>query len=83
MPHDDFFEAALIEFTQYVEGDEKTIVKYKRFEELPSHLIDHFKNNSESDIFLNDKNWKILEINKDLRHHGNGIHVKVRIEPSS
>jgi hypothetical protein len=83
MPHDDFFEATLIEFTQWIEGEEKTIAKYQQFEDLPSHLIDHFKNNSESDILLNEKNWKILEINKDLRHHGKGIHVKVRLEPTN
>ncbi|MDH3824771.1 MAG: hypothetical protein OES14_03160 [Nitrosopumilus sp.] len=83
MPHDDFFEATLIEFTQFIGGEEKIIAQYERFEDLPSQLIDHFKNNLESDIFLKDKNWKILEINKDLRHHGNGIHVKVRIESTS
>ena len=80
MPHDDFFEATLIEFVQWVDGKEKTIATFERFEDLPSHLIDHFKTSSDSDIFLNDKNWKILEINKDLRAHGKGIHIKVRLE---
>ena len=81
MPHDDFFEATLIEFTQWISGEEKTIAKYERFEDLPSHLKDHFKTNSE--ILLQEKNWKILEINQDLRAHGNGIHIKVRLELGS
>ena len=80
MPHDDFFLATSIEFTKWENGEEKTIAKYNNFDDLPSHLIQHFKNNSGSEITLLDKNWKIVEINKDLRAHGNGIHVKVRLE---
>ena len=81
MPHDDFFEATLIEFTQLIEEEEKVINKYNRFEDLPSHLMDQFKTNSDSEILLQGKKWKVLEINKDLRSHGKGIHVKVRLEP--
>ncbi|MDH3677625.1 MAG: hypothetical protein OEQ12_04910 [Nitrosopumilus sp.] len=80
MPHDDFFEATLIEFVQWISGGEKNIAKYERFEDLPSHLKDHFKNNSDSEILLDEKNWKILEINKDLRAHGKGMHIKVKLE---
>ena len=80
MPHDDFFLATSIEFTNWENESEKTVAKYNSFDELPSHLIHHFKNNSGSEITLLDKNWKIVEINKDLRAHGNGIHVKVRLE---
>ena len=80
MPHDDFFEATLIEFTQWIKGEEKSIAKYYGFDDLPSNLIDHFKTKIESNITLNGKSWKILEINKDLRAHGQGIHVKVRLE---
>jgi hypothetical protein len=83
MPHDDFFEATLIEFTQLIEGEEKTIAKYGRFEELPSHLVENFKTDSKSEILLQGKKWKILEINKDLRAHGKGMHVKVRLESRS
>lgn len=83
MPHDDFFEATLIEFTNWSEGSEKIIAKYDRFEDLPSHLIDHFKSNSEAEILLKEKKWKILEVNKDLRAHGKGIHIKVRLESQS
>jgi len=79
MPHDDFFEATLIEFTEWVKNKEQVIAKYSEFDELPSNLIDHFKTKSESSINLNGKNWKILEINKDLRSHGKGIHVKIRL----
>ena len=80
MPHDDFFEATLIEFTELIEGEEKIIDNYDRFEDLPSHLMDQFKTNSDSEIFLQGKKWKVLEINKDLRQHGKGIHVKIRLE---
>ena len=80
MLHDDFFEATLIEFIQWKEGKEKSIAKYNRFEDLPPHLIDHFKTNSTSEILLQEKKWKILEINKDLRAHGNGVHIKIRLE---
>ena len=80
MPHEDFFLASLIEFTKWEDGKEKTIVKYNKFEELPSHLIQHFKNNSESELSLMGINWKVLEISRDLRAHGKGIHVKVRLD---
>lgn len=83
MPHDDFFEATLIEFTEWFKNGEKPIAKYYGFDDLPSNLMEHFKSNSDSEIVLNDKSWKILEINKDLRAHGKGIHVKVRLEPSA
>lgn len=80
MPHDDFFEATLIEFTHWFEGGEKTVAKYTSFEDLPSHLIDHFKSNSTDEIVLQEKKWKISEVNKDLRAHGQGMHIKVRLE---
>ena len=83
MPHDDFFEATLIEFTHWTGEEEKTIAKYNKFEDLPSHLVNHFKTDSNSEILLQEKNWKILEINQDLRDHGNGIHIKVRLESKS
>lgn len=83
MPHEDFFEATLIEFTQWVEGKEKTISKYDNFDSLPSNLVNHFKNNLDSKISLNQKKWKILETKKDLRAHGKGMHIKIRIEPLS
>ena len=81
MPHDDFFLATLIEFTQWINGEEKTLIKYDNFDKLPSHLIHHFKNQTKSEISLLDKDWKIIEINKDLRAHGKGMHIKVRLEP--
>ena len=80
MPHDDFFEATLIEFTHWIDNKESSIAKFDRFDDLPSNLMDHFKTNSKSEITLNGKRWKILEINKDIRAHGKGIHVKVRLE---
>jgi hypothetical protein len=83
MPHDDFFEATLIEFTQWVGGKEQTIAKYSNFDSLPSNLIDHFKNNLDSEISLNQKKWNILETKKDLRAHGKGMHIKIRLESVS
>jgi len=83
MPHDDFFEATLIEFTQWIGGKEKTIEKYANFEDLPSNLINHFKNNLNPEISLNQKKWKILEIEKDIRVHGKGMHIKIRLESLS
>ena len=80
MPHDDFFEATLIEFTQWTAGKEKTIAQYDSFENLPSNLVNHFKNNLDTEISLNQKRWKILETNKDIRAHGKGIHLKIRLE---
>lgn len=80
MPHDDFFEATLIEFTQLIEGEEKTVSKYNKFEDLPSHLMDQFKTNENPEIFLQGRKWKVLEINRDLRSHGKGMHVKVRLD---
>ena len=56
MPHDDFFEATLIEFTQWIKNKEQVIAKYSEFDELPSNLIDHFKTKSRSLINFKGKN---------------------------
>jgi len=80
MPHDDFFDSTLIEFTEWKEGKEKTIATFEKFEDLPFHLKEQFKTDSDTEISLEERNWKILEINKDLRAHGSGMHVKVRLE---
>lgn len=78
MPHEDFFEATLIEFTIWDNGNEKTIAKYNNYEDLPFHLHDELKNNS-LEITFQGKRWNILEINRDLRAHGVGMHVKIRL----
>jgi hypothetical protein len=83
MPHEDFFEATLIEFTNWQKGEEKLVARFLRFEDLPPDLIEHLENSFESKITLKGKSWKILEINKDLRAHGQGIHVKVRLDAIS
>ena len=80
MPHDDFFEATLIEFTEFTGGEEKTIAKYKNFEELPFQLRENLQSKSENEIFFNGKKWNVLDVNRDLRAHGKGTHVKVRLE---
>ena len=75
-----FFEATLIEFTQLIEGKEKIVSKYSKLEDLPPNLMDQFKTNGNSEFFLQGKKWKVLEINRDLRSHGKGMHVKVRLD---
>ena len=79
MGHEDFFEAKLIEFTIFDNnGNEKTIAKYSSFAELPSHLKKDLEEDA-TEILFQRKHWVILEINRDLRAHGKGIHVKVRL----
>jgi predicted RNA-binding protein YlqC (UPF0109 family) len=79
MPHEDFFEKILIEFVELKEGHEIAVAKFKSFSELPVNL----QFNSEdlnSVITLEGKKWKIIGINTDLRAHGKGIHMKVKLE---
>lgn len=79
MPHEDFFEARLIEFTYWKDGKEIALKKYYKFDDLPEQLIVDIKEDK-SIILLKGKRWKIVEINKDLRAHGKGMHIKVRLE---
>ncbi len=79
MPHEDFFEARLIEFTCWRNGKEITLKKYKKFEELPDQLMAEIID-GKSIILFKGKRWEIVEINKDLRAHGKGLHIKVRLE---
>jgi len=79
MPHEDFFEATLIEFTEWKNDHETVIAKYNGIEELPSHLKDELQKHS-SKMYFRGKEWNILQINRDLRAHGKGMHVKVRLE---
>ena len=79
MAHEDFFEARLIEFTCWRDGKEITLKKYKKFEELPDQLMAEITD-GKSIILFKGKRWEIVEINKDLRAHGKGLHIKVRIE---
>ena len=79
MPHEDFFEAQLIEFSAWNDGREKILAKYDDFDKLPPHLKNELKNN-ETNILFQGKHWKILEINQNLRSHGKGMHVKIRLE---
>ena len=52
MPHEDFFEATLIEFTNWQKGEEKLVARFLRFEDLPPDLIEHLENSFESKISL-------------------------------
>ena len=79
MPHEDFFEATLIEFSIWEDGIEKTIKKYKKFEDIPKKITDGIDEQSQI-ISFRGKKWKILEINRDQRAHGKGTHVKIRLE---
>lgn len=76
--HNDFFEATLIEFTVWDGNSEKTIAKYDSFDFLPSDLQDKL-NHKYSEIIFKGKKFKIIEINRNLRAHGKGMHVKVRL----
>ena len=79
MPHEDFFESKLIEFTIWENGKEKRLAQYKKFEDIPKSISKRLTEDNPI-ILFKDKKWKILEINKDLRAHGKGMHVKVRLE---
>jgi len=78
LTHESFYLATLIEFTTWNGGKEKTIQKFKNFEDLPIELHDELEKDS-SEITLQGKKWIILEINRDLCQHGKGMHVKVRL----
>ena len=79
MPHEDFFEATLIEFSIWEDGKEKIIKKFKKFEDIPKKITDGIDEQSQI-ISFRGKKWKILEINRDQRAHGKGTHVKIRLE---
>lgn len=79
MGHEDFFEMQLIEFTFWEDGSEKTLVKYDGFESLPPHLKEDLDKNP-FEIMLKGKHWKIVDINRNLRAHGKGMHVKIRLD---
>ena len=79
MPHEDFFEDISIEFSVWKNGKEEVIKQYEKFENLPTKIMEQIKGKNPS-ILLNGKKWKVIEINKDLRAHGKGMHVKVRLE---
>ena len=79
MPHEDFFEDTSIEFSVWENGKEEVIKQYEKFEDLPIKIMGQIKGKNPS-ILLNEKKWKVIEINKDLRAHGKGMHVKVGLE---
>jgi len=79
MPHEDFFEATLIEFSIWEKGKEKTIKKYRKFEDMPKKIIEEM-NGDNPIISFKGKKWSILEINRDQRAHGKGMHIKIRLE---
>lgn len=78
MTHESFYLATVIEFTTWDNGKEKTIRKYKDFDDLPTQLHDELEKDS-TEITLQGKRWIILEINRDLCQHGKGMHVRVRL----
>ncbi len=79
MPHEDFFEATSIEFTCWDENTEKVLLKYSGFDDLPKYLIS--KLDEKNPIFtLHGKKWRILDIDRNLRSHGKGIQIRVRLE---
>ena len=44
MPHEDFFEAKLIEFSTWDSGKEKTIKQYEKFESYHDHHANAIEN---------------------------------------
>ncbi len=80
MPHEDFFEKILIEFVELKKGQERVVAKFKTFSELPVNLKFNSKNKPYPLITLKRSKWEILGINRDLRAHGKGIHMKVKLE---
>ena len=76
--HNDFLEATLIEFTVWENNSEKTIAKFDKFEDLPTDLQNDL-NRELSEIVFEGQAFKIIEINRNLRAHGKGMHVKVRL----
>lgn len=79
MPHESFFEAQLIEFTILENDSEKTLVRYNSFDEIPTHLKEDLDKNRP--ILFHGKRWTIVDIDKDLRAHGKGIRLRIRLEP--
>lgn len=79
MPHEDFLEATRIEFTYWENNIEKILLKFDSFDDLPKYLMNELY--EKSPVFtIHAKKWKILDIDKDLRAHGKGIHIRVRLE---
>ena len=79
MPHEDFFEATLIEFSTWEKGKEVILKKYEKFDDIPKEVTDELDEESPR-ITFKGKKWKVLGINQNKRAHGKGIHIKVRIE---
>jgi hypothetical protein len=78
LTHESFYLATVIEFTTWNDEKERTIEKFKNFNDLPAQLHGELENDS-TEITLCGKKWVILEINRDLCQHGKGMHVKVRL----
>ncbi len=79
MPHEDFFEATLIEFSTWEKGEETIVKRYENFDEIPKQMTDQLDKDNPRITFKGGK-WKVLGINQDKRAHGKGIHIKIRIE---
>ncbi len=65
MPHEDFFESALIEFVEWDKGHEREISKFDSFGELPLNLMYHLKHKPYPLITLKGHKWKIIRIKRD------------------
>lgn len=79
MPHEDFFEATEIKFTYWEKNIEKTLIKYNSFDDLPKYLMDKL-DDEKKEITLYGKKWCILDIDRDLRAHGKGMRIRIRLE---
>jgi len=79
MPHEDFFEAIEIKSTCWENNVKKTLVSYHSFEDVPKYLQSELEE-TEDEITLKGKTWKILDIDKNLRAHGKGMQIRIRLE---
>jgi len=68
----------LIEFVELNEEKERIVAKFKSFSEIPISLEKSKK--PFPPITLKGSKWKILGKSKNLRAHGPGIHIKIKIE---
>jgi hypothetical protein len=80
MVHEDFFEKTLIEFVEFSQGKERLVAKYKKFTQIPIALQIYSKNKLYPLVTLKGKKWKISGISRNLRAHGPGIHMKIKVK---
>jgi hypothetical protein len=77
---DEDYEKILIEFVELENGHERTVAEFNSYDEVPNNLILNTNQSTNSLIKLEGKKWEIIHIKRKIQAHGNGVHVKVKIE---